>query len=115
MSWFGSDVADSAKGIGSGISTATQGIRSMFTGEIPPDIAAKLMEIETEANKLMNERWISDNGAGGLASMVRPAVFLLLVLVYVALILVQGFTEVVVGDTVIESVQGLLRGRCFAC
>lgn len=108
MSWFGSEVKDSAEGIGNGISAATQGIRSMFTGDIPPDIAAKLMEIETEANKLSNQRWVADNNAGGLAALIRPLVFLVLVVVYVTLVLVDGLTSYVVLPATIDSIQALL-------
>ena len=108
MSWFGSEVADSAKGIGEGISTATQGIRSMFTGDIPPDIAKKLMEIEIEANKLTTERWVADNKTGGLAALARPIGFLILLVVYIILILIDGLTSRVVQESTIGSIQQLL-------
>lgn len=108
MSWFGSEVKDSAEGIGNGISTATQGIRSMFTGDVPPDIAVKLLEIEVEANKLTTQRWVADTNSGGFASIIRPAVFLLLVLVYVTLVLVDGLTSFSVSQPTMDSIQALL-------
>ena len=108
MSWFGSEIKDSAEGIGNGISTATQGIRSMFTGDIPPDIAAKLMEIETEANKLATHRWVADSNSGGIASAVRPIVFLLFVGVYLALVIIDGFTAFVVNEGTMSSIQSIL-------
>jgi hypothetical protein len=108
MSWFGSEVGDAAKDVGTGISSVTQGIRHMFTGDIPPQIALELDKIDLEANKLVTQRWISDNGAGW-AKYVRPFGFLFVLIPFVVLIVLDGVTSIAVDPVSINSLLGLLQ------
>ena len=108
MGWFGSEVGDAAKDVGTGISSVTQGIRHMFTGDIPPQIALELDKIDLEANKLITQRWISDNGAGW-AKYVRPFGFLFVLIPFVVLIVLDGVTSIVVDPVSINSLLGLLQ------
>lgn len=90
MGWFGSDIGDTAKGVGEGISDITSGIRHMFTGDIPPDVIVALQKIDEKANELVTQRWISDNGAGW-AKYVRPYGFILTITTFVALCITSVF------------------------
>jgi len=108
MGWFGSEVGDAAKDVGSGISTVTEGIRHMFTGDVPPKLAVELDKIDLEANKLATQRWISDNGAGW-AKYVRPVAFLSTLFLFLVLVALDGLTDVDVKVASITSILGLLQ------
>jgi len=108
MGWFGSEVGDAAKDVGSGISTVTEGIRHMFTGDVPPKLAVELDKIDLEANKLVTQRWISDNGAGW-AKYVRPVAFLSTLFLFLVLVALDGLTDVDVKVASITSILGLLQ------
>jgi len=108
MGWFGSEVGDAAKDVGSGISTVTEGIRHMFTGDVPPKLAVELDKIDLEANKLVTQRWISDNGAGW-AKYVRPVAFLSTLFLFLVLITLDGLTNTVVQVNSINAILGLLQ------
>jgi len=108
MGWFGSEVGDAAKDVGSGISTVTEGIRHMFTGDVPPKLAVELDKIDLEANKLVTQRWISDNGAGW-AKYVRPVAFLSTLFLFLVLITLDGVTNTVVQVNSINAILGLLQ------
>lgn len=107
MGWFGSEVGDAAKDVGTGISSVTSGIRQMFTGDIPPQIAVELDKIDLEANKLVTQRWISDNGAGW-AKYVRPFGFLLVLITFIVLVVIDGLTNMPVKSVSIEALLSLL-------
>jgi len=108
MGWFGSEVGDAAKDVGSGISTVTEGIRHMFTGDVPPKLAIELDKIDLEANKLVTQRWISDNGAGW-SKYVRPVAFLSTLFLFLVLVALDGLTDVDVKVASITSILGLLQ------
>jgi hypothetical protein len=108
MGWFGSEVGDAAKDVGTGISSVTQGIRHLFTGDIPPQIALELDKIDLEANKLVTQRWISDNGSGW-AKYVRPFGFLITLITFIVLIVLDGVTDVAVASSSITALLGLLQ------
>jgi len=108
MGWFGSEVGDAAKDVGSGISTVTEGIRHMFTGDVPPKLAVELDKIDLEANKLITQRWISDNGAGW-AKYVRPVAFLSTLFLFLVLVALDGLTDMDVKVASITSILGLLQ------
>jgi len=108
MGWFGSEVGDAAKDVGTGISSVTSGIRQMFTGDIPPAIAVELDKIDLEANKLVTQRWISDNGAGW-AKYVRPVSFLTTLFVFLILVVLDGVTDIAVASMSITSILSLLQ------
>jgi len=108
MGWFGSEVGDAAKDVGSGISTVTEGIRHMFTGDVPPKLAVELDKIDLEANKLVTQRWISDNGAGW-AKYVRPVAFLSTLFLFLVLVALDGLTDMDVKVASITSILGLLQ------
>jgi len=108
MGWFGSEVGDAAKDIGTGISSVTSGIRQMFTGDIPPAIVVELDKIDLEANKLVTQRWISDNGAGW-AKYVRPVSFLATLFVFLILVVLDGVTDIPVASMSITSILSLLQ------
>jgi len=107
MGWFGSEVGDAAKDVGSGISTVTEGIRHMFTGDVPPKLAVELDKIDLEASKLVTQRWISDNGAGW-AKYVRPLGFLATLFLFLVLVGLDGLTDIPVRPVSIESLLSLL-------
>jgi len=108
MGWFNSNVGKAAKDVGSGISTVTEGIRHMFTGDVPPKLAVELDKIDLEANKLVTQRWISDNGAGW-AKYVRPVAFLSTLFLFLVLVTLDGLTNTVVQVNSINAILGLLQ------
>jgi len=107
MGWFGSEVGDAAKDVGSGISTVTEGIRHMFTGDVPPKLAVELDKIDLEANKLVTQRWISDNGAGW-AKYVRPVAFLSTLFLFLVLVALDGLTYIDIKPSSLDVMLSIL-------
>mgnify|MGYP000247434765 CR=1 FL=1 len=86
------------------ITNFTEGIRSAFTGEIPPSILAKMDELETKA---VTERWIADSRISWWQSS-RSIVLMYLVLSYTMLIALDTFASYTVAEHWTNSLTGLL-------
>ena len=83
-----------AKGIGDGVSTISQGIRHLITGDIPPEIAVKLQELDVEMQKVHARIVESDNKAGGFNALIRPLTFAFTFMSWLILLLVKAFTDI---------------------
>ena len=106
MSLFG--WGEEAKGIGKGVSTVEQSLRHLITGDIPPDVAVKLEEIAVEANKIHAQIVESDNKAGGINKIIRPATFGLTFLSWLALVWVEAFNESYINPSAMDRIDMLL-------
>ncbi len=102
MSWFG--LGDEVKTASKGVTNITEGIRSAFTGEIPPTILAEMDKLETKA---VNERWSADSRIPWWQSS-RSIVLLYLVLTYTLFMALDSFTEVEVAKHWVDSTTSLL-------
>jgi len=100
--WFGigGEVKDASKGV----TNITEGIRSAFTGEIPPSILAKMDELETKA---VNERWSADSRIAWWQSS-RSIVLLYLVFMYSVFMALDSFTALEVAKHWVDSTTSLL-------
>ena len=99
---------EEAKGVGEGVSTIEQGLRHLITGDIPPDIAVKLEELSIEAKKVHASIVASDNKAGGLNKVIRPATFALTFLSWLVLLLAKAFTDIEFDDFIIKELSAFL-------
>lgn len=104
--WLG--FGDTAKGIGEGISTATQGIRHLITGDVSPDMVVKLQEVEIELAKVHARIVESDNSAGWLNRSIRPMTFAITFTTWVMLLIVRAFTDVEFDDFIIKELSAFL-------
>ena len=102
MSWFG--IGAEAKDVSKGVTNITEGIRSAFTGEIPPTILAEMDALETKA---VNERWSADSRIAWWQSS-RSIVLLYLVFTYTVFMALDSFTEVEVAKHWVDSTTSLL-------
>ncbi len=102
MSWFG--LGDEVKTASKGVTNITEGIRSAFTGEIPPTILAEMDALETQA---VNERWSADSRIAWWQSS-RSIVLLYLVFTYTVFMALDSFTEVEVAKHWVDSTTSLL-------
>ena len=107
--WLG--LGDTAEGVGNGVSTATQGIRHLITGDVSPDMVVKLQEVEIELMKVHADIVKSDNQAGWLNRSIRPMTFAITFTSWVMLLLVKAFTDIEFDDFIIKelSVSRLLN------
>jgi len=85
MSFFG--IGKEVEDAGKGISNVTAGIRSAFTGEIPPQVLAEMDKLETKA---VTERWVADSRIKWWESS-RAIVLLFLTLVYTTMMVFDLF------------------------
>ena len=104
--WLG--LGDTAEGIGNGVSTATQGIRHLITGDVSPDMAVKLQEVELELVKVHAQIVASDNAAGGLNKLIRPMTFMLTFLSWLVLVWVEAFYGSVISSSAMDRIDILL-------
>lgn len=99
---------EEAKGVGEGVSTISQGIRHLITGDIPPEIAVKLQELDVEVQKVHARIIESDNKAGGLNKLIRPLTFALTFLSWLILVWVEAFNNDYINDTALDRLDMLL-------
>ena len=102
MNFFGlgGEVKDASKGV----TNITEGIRSAFTGEIPPTILAEMDALETKA---VNERWKADSRIAWWQSS-RSIVLLYLVFMYSVFMALDSFTSLEVAKHWVDSTTSLL-------
>lgn len=102
MNFFGlgGEVKDASKGV----TNITEGIRSAFTGEIPPTILAEMDALETKA---VNERWKADSRIPWWQSS-RSIVLLYLVFMYSVFMALDSFTALEVAKHWVDSTTSLL-------
>ena len=102
MNFFGlgGEVKDASKGV----TNITEGIRSAFTGEIPPTILAEMDALETKA---VNERWNADSRIAWWQSS-RSIVLLYLVFMYSVFMALDSFTALEVAKHWVDSTTSLL-------
>jgi hypothetical protein len=102
MGWFG--IGEEAKSVSKGVTNITEGIRSAFTGEIPPSVLAEMDRLETKA---VNERWAADSRIPWWQSS-RSIVLLYLVLMYSVFMALDSFTGLEVAKHWVDSTTSLL-------
>ena len=103
-------LGETAKGIGEGVSTATQGVRHLITGDVSPDMVVKLQEVEIELVKVHAQIVDSDNKAGGLNKLIRPVTFLMTFLSWLILVWVEAITNIMVDPSAMDRLDVLLWG-----
>ena len=104
--WFG--FGETAEGIGNGVSTATQGIRHLITGDVSPDMAVKLQEVEIELLKVHAEIVKSDNNAGWLNRSIRPMTFAMTFTSWLVLVWIEALTNIMVDPSAMDRLDLLL-------
>ena len=103
-------LGETAEGIGNGVSTATQGIRHLITGDVSPDMVVKLQEVEVELVKVHAQIVESDNKAGGFNKLVRPVTFALTFLSWLVLVWIEAMTDIMVDPSAMDRLDVLLWG-----
>jgi len=102
MAWFG--FGKEVKTASKGVTNITEGIRSAFTGEIPPSVVAEMNKLETKA---VNERWSADSRIKWWQSS-RSIVLLYLVFMYSVFMALDSFTALEVAKHWVDSTTSLL-------
>ena len=106
--WLG--LGGTAEGIGNGVSTASQGIRYLITGNESAEQVVKLQEVEIELQKIHAQIVESDNKAGGLNKLIRPLTFAITFLSWIILVWIEALTNVMVDPSAMDRLDVLLWG-----